>query len=113
MDRLPVLDRLPCDGSNPHYTQSFDPVGELPQACAFLNEYGFVVFRDIFTAVECASTRAAMWSILEDGNPGFDRSNKTTWNNLKAKGSYGLSLRGPTFHPTLVANRCVHGTQLG
>lgn len=107
MDALPILAGLPVDCTEPEYTKCFDPTdsSQLDQALSFFQAFGFVVFKDIFTATECAETRQAMWSILEEGNPNFDHSIQSTWVNLKSKGSYGLSMRGPSFHPVLVGNR--------
>lgn len=72
---------------------------------AFFHEYGFVVVRDMFSKDECATTRDAMWSVVETSNKGFDRDDVHTWSALKTSGSYGLSSKGPCFHPALVRNR--------
>lgn len=77
----------------------------MEELMAFYNEYGFVVCHGIFDEVECEAARDAMWSILEEANPGMKRDDRSTWESLKSKGRYGLSTRGPSFHPTLVQNR--------
>jgi hypothetical protein len=46
-----------------------------------------------------------MWDVVEEANPGLSRHDVGTWNALKSSGKYGLSLRGPSFHPQLVWNR--------
>ena len=72
---------------------------------SFYNAYGFVVCKGLYNSEECEATRDAMWSILEDANPGMKRDDRESWNALKSKGKYGLSTRGPSFHPVLVKNR--------
>lgn len=47
-----------------------------------------------------------MWEVVEGLNPGLSRDDPTTWTALKASGSYGLSMRGPSFHPQMIRNRC-------
>lgn len=47
-----------------------------------------------------------MWEIVEGLNPGLCRDDPSTWTALKASGSYGLSTRGPSFHPQMIQNRC-------
>ena len=71
----------------------------------FFENYGFAIISEVFTVEECASTRDAMWQILEQANPGFNAKDTSSWDKLKSKGKYGLSLRGPSFHPQLVKNR--------
>jgi hypothetical protein len=106
MEGLAVLECLPLDEKDSRYTRSFTAGAEnSTEMLSFFREYGFVVIRDVFTAAECSSTRQAMWLILESSNPGFKHDDQSTWMNLKSKGSYGLSLRGPSFHPVLVNNR--------
>lgn len=106
MEGLAVLECLPLDEHDSRYTKSFAAGAEnSTEMLKFFREYGFVVIRDVFTATECDNTRQAMWSILESSNPGFKHDDQSTWMNLKSKGSYGLSLRGPSFHPALVNNR--------
>ena len=74
-------------------------------ARAFYEQHGFVVFRDVFSAEECEDTRSAMWDIVEEGNPGLRRDDPHSWTEYNQVGKYGLSSRGPCFHPQLVANR--------
>ncbi len=90
----------------------------------FYDEYGYVVLEGLYGADECSRTRDAMWEILEQANPGMNRNDPKSWNSLKSKGipsllhlwvwhflilvfvgKYGLSTRGPSFHPALVENR--------
>lgn len=109
MDGLPVFVDLLRDETNSIYVKSFQctDAADLAQAVQFFNEYGFVVVASVFSSNECAATRKAMWDILEAANPEFRHDNYSTWDRLKSKGSYGLSMRGPSFHPTLVNNRSV------
>jgi hypothetical protein len=46
-----------------------------------------------------------MWNIVEDSNPGFIRNDPSTWSSYNSAGKYGLSMRGPCFHPAIVENR--------
>jgi hypothetical protein len=64
-----------------------------------------VVFRNIYSLEECEKTRTTMWNIVEDKNPGFDHSQPSTWGQYASAGKYGLSMRGPCFHPDIVKNR--------
>lgn len=109
LNELPKIDKLPECEFDPKYTFSFDcsdlsiiPEREIRD---FFDEYGFVVLRNVFTKEDCQKTRNAMWEILESGNPQLKRDDYKTWNQLKGKGQYGLSIRGPSFHPQLVSNR--------
>lgn len=108
---LVKLDHLPLCEEDSRYTKSFDCGedvdldGKLEDIYNFYDEYGFVVLRNIYNMDECEQTRKAMWDIIEQGNSGFKRDDPSTWNVLKSKGQYGLSIRGPSFHPTLVNNR--------
>lgn len=92
---------------DPRFVRSFligaDAGGE--SALRFYREHGFVVFRNVFTKDECQQTCDAMWSFAEDSNPGFLRSQPSTWDKYQASGKYGLSLRGPSFDPVMVDNR--------
>lgn len=63
------------------------------------------MFRGVFDEPECDATVGAMWDVVEATNPGLSRDDVDTWNALKSSGKYGLSLRGPSFHPQLVHNR--------
>ncbi len=107
LEGLPVLESLPCDDDDNRFAKSFDCVDSASTAAAveFFNEYGFVVLRSVFDASECEKTREAMWNILESSNPEFKHGDQTTWGTMKSKGNYGLSTRGPCFHPLLVNNR--------
>ena len=87
---------------------------------SFFEDFGFVVIRDVFSPEMCELSRvspiaitklyslqqSAMWSVVEQLNPGLSRDNPNSWKSLKANGSYGLSIRGPCFHPQMVRNRC-------
>ena len=47
-----------------------------------------------------------MWDIVEEGNPGLQRHDPHSWvKQCGLVGKYGLSSRGPCFHPQLVMNR--------
>lgn len=95
---------IPRDELDPCYVQSFSVDDAINSLC-FYEEWGFVVFRDVFNNEECQKTREAMWEIIEIQSPGFLRHDPSTWDELKAAGKYGLSSRGPSFHPQLVTNR--------
>lgn len=107
---LPYVSDLPRDEEDSRFVKSFDCKDSAGTASAveFFNQFGFVVLESIFDATDCVTTRNAMWSILETANPEFDHSDQSTWSTLKSKGNYGLSTRGPSFHPTLVNNRFVY-----
>jgi ectoine hydroxylase-related dioxygenase (phytanoyl-CoA dioxygenase family) len=101
------MDSIPFDEDDSRFAKSFDCTDSDSTAAAvsFFNEFGFVVLRSVFDEAECAQTRDAMWSILESSNPEFNHNDQKTWSTMKSKGNYGLSIRGPSFHPTLVNNR--------
>jgi hypothetical protein len=63
------------------------------------------VFRNVFSPNECQETRQAMWQIVENSSEGFDRNDPSTWSFYNSAGKYGLSMRGPCFHPVIVNNR--------
>lgn len=63
------------------------------------------VIHNVFDDETCAKTVHGMWEVCEGLNPGLHRDDISTWNALKASGKYGLSSRGPCFHPQLVRNR--------
>jgi len=72
----------------------------------FFLEFGFVVFRHVYTPDECAQTIDSMWSIVEASSPGFSRSEPSSWAAYQSAGKYGLGTRGPTFSSrTMVRNR--------
>lgn len=111
---LPKLATLPCDPENPQYARSFDARGlqllESPsrhEMKRFFDQYGYVIVSNLYSSEECSASRDAMWQVVESTNPGMSRDDPQTWSKLKAKGRYGLSLRQPSFHPTLVNNRQV------
>jgi hypothetical protein len=52
----------------------------------FFDEYGFIVFDDVFNSLQCQKTRDSMWDIIEAKNPKFDRFNTQTWGELKSSG---------------------------
>ena len=92
------------DPADSRFMRSFS-VEDGAGAGEFFRDQGFVVFRNVFSADECEKTRDAMWSLIEQGNPGFVRDDQRTWDEFKATGKYGLGARGPVFHPQLVRNR--------
>ena len=51
-----------------------------------------------------------MWTVVEasSGSRVFNRLDPASWPAYKSSGKYGLSMRGPCFHPRLVRNRA-HG----
>jgi hypothetical protein len=42
---------------------------------------------------------------VESTCEGFSRDDPSTWALYKSAGKYGLSTRGPCFHPQMIANR--------
>ena len=104
---------IPKDADNPRFTQSFSIHNSNSfaasnwnsAALSFFENYGFVVFRDVFSSEDCESTREAMWDIIESSSPGLRRDKCSTWGAYKSSGKYGLSMRGPCFHPSIVNNR--------
>jgi len=92
------------DPQDPRFVLSFE-VEDAEGSSAHLNEWGFVVYRDVYSAEECIAARDGMWDVVEQGNPGFMRDDRSTWDSFKSAGKYGLGSRGPVFHPVLVANR--------
>jgi len=68
-------------------------------------QHGYVVLRNVFDAEQCRRTCDAMWAIAERANPGLRAADRRTWGAMKGSGKYGLSQRGPSFDPVLVANR--------
>jgi hypothetical protein len=101
---LPLLEFLPRDTADFRYVVSFPSENE-EEIANFFNEYGFVVIKDVFSVEECERTRSAMWEIIEEKNPAVSRDDPLSWKKFKNNGRYGLSIRGPSFHPTLVLNR--------
>ena len=106
---------LPKDPIDPKYIQSFNINGdinvsnnnnEIQNALTFFEEYGFVIFNNVYSEQECISTRSAMWEVMEKEYSGLNRNDINTWDMFKSTGKYGMSMRGPCFHPTLIANRC-------
>ncbi len=61
----------------------------------------------MFSAEEADASVTAMWDIIESHpeSEGLHRDDPRSWSNYKASGNYGLSMRGPSFHPVLVNNR--------
>jgi len=111
LDSLELDLKLPRDPDEAIYVKSFDSRNreEIHEASSFLREWGFVVLSNVFTAEECSETRDAMWSIIETTSArsglAFRRDDPGTWTGYKSSGKYGLSMRGPCFHPRLVKNR--------
>lgn len=78
----------------------------LKDALDFFYEFGYVVFSNVYDEDACLLTRMAMWSIIEKESPGLSRDDPQSWKQYASSGKYGLSMRGPCFHPQLVRNRC-------
>ncbi len=105
---FPDID-IPMDSAN-HYAYSFDAEmidnSEIhTEIINFFNEYGYIVFSNVLKSDQIMKTKNAMWEIIEKMNPGFQHDDINTWHNYKSAGKYGLSMRGPCFHPVLVDNR--------
>ena len=49
----------------------------------FFKKFGFVVFRDLLTEAETASTRDEMFASIEKVCPGFRREDQSTWSKWK------------------------------
>lgn len=106
MDYNAAIPDIPSDELDPSFSVSFDYKTEAAQALDFFNEYGFVVFNNIYSESECSTTKDAMWNVVESEYSGLDRNNMNTWSLYKSTGKYGMSMRGPCFDPVLVRNRC-------
>ena len=90
------------------FIRSFDPeiLIEMEEALNFYNTYGFVVLSNIFNDTECEFTKNSMWKIVEEDCPLLKGNDSSTWKEYTSSGKYGLSMKGPCFHPNLVRNRC-------
>jgi hypothetical protein len=64
-DCIPIT--IPKDESG--YTLSFTLDDADAGAVAFFRQFGFVVFSDIFSAVECSASQNAMWETVEELYP--------------------------------------------
>ena len=105
---FPSID-IPMDASD-HYVYSFDAeminnIDMHAEMTNFFDEYGYIVFSNVSQNDQIELTKNAMWEILETMNPGFKHDDVSTWHHYKSAGKYGLSMRGPCFHPILVENR--------
>jgi hypothetical protein len=95
------------------YVKSFDidmivtDAAYYRQAKSFFEQYGFVVISNVYSEQECKSSIESMWDIVEGAseNKGLLRDDPRSWANYQAAGNYGLSMRGPCFHPCIVNNR--------
>lgn len=103
LDSMEFTD-IPRDDVDERYVKSFR-VEEEDSIKHFFDEYGFVVINSVFDSEVCDATVSAMWDICEELNPGLARDNVGSWDSLKSSGKYGLSSRGPSFHPQLLRNR--------
>ena len=82
-------------------------------AMVFFRLYGFVVYRDVLSNDECASTRAEIWNHLErvqfPPTPGasrcLSRHDRTTWDLMDNVATYGLAPDPAVFTRQLVRNR--------
>ena len=82
-------------------------------AMVFFRRYGFVVYRDVLSKDECASTRAEIWNHLErvqfPPTPGasrcLSRHDRTTWDLMDNVATYGLAPDPAVFTRQLVRNR--------
>lgn len=98
--------RVPLDESCELYVKSFNCTEDLQDSIEFFNEYGFVVYNNVYNSSECSNTRNAMWEVMENEYEGLNKDDIYTWNKFQSTGKYGMSMRGACFHPTLVKNRC-------
>lgn len=103
-DSIPYLE-VPRDDDDWRFTKSF-AVGDA-EAHEFFHHYGFVVFRDLLTPQEAASSRADIWSYIESQTPGLSRDNSATWPLWQSK-QFGMPGRDSSalWRPQLVRNRC-------
>ena len=90
---------IPYDDEDCRFVKGFninDINVELERDCLeFFDQYGFIVFTNVFTPEECALTRNSMWDVVEQQScVDLNRDDRRTWSNLKSTGKYGLSCRG-------------------
>eukprot|EP00929_Paragymnodinium_shiwhaense_P068203 TRINITY_DN34270_c0_g1_i5.p1 TRINITY_DN34270_c0_g1~~TRINITY_DN34270_c0_g1_i5.p1 ORF type:complete len:309 (-),score=83.33 TRINITY_DN34270_c0_g1_i5:628-1554(-) len=108
--QYPLPTELPADDEDPRFVKSFE-VEDAEGARAFLDEYGFVVLRDVISQEACAATREEIWQYLERRLSGFRRDEPCTWEVMSscATGgyydSYGLPPEQSMFTPQLFRNR--------
>lgn len=95
---------VPRDEEDSHYVKSFSPSGKDDEAILkFFETYGFVVVRDVLSALECQNTVASVFDLLEAGvsmsllipsrisshlqqNNRFDRNDISTWSAWPSDG---------------------------
>jgi hypothetical protein len=80
--------KVPRDPEDKRYSVSFDHRTAAQQVLEFFETFGFVVWREIFTAEECVRTRNAMWDGLTQLCPGLDADDPRTWDNFKSSGTW-------------------------
>jgi hypothetical protein len=96
VDTITALLPIPRDCDDENYIVSFD-VSEVEESKLFFDKYGFVVFRNVFSAEECLDSRNAMWETVEGSNPGVVGRDPVTWSNFKSAGSI-ICLRANCIH---------------
>ena len=67
------------------FVQSFDinnnEQSEIEKARAFFDEYGFVVFSNVYTPEECAATIDDIWNVIESSTRQSLRHDDKLWQN--------------------------------
>jgi hypothetical protein len=67
------------------FVQSFDinnnEQTEIEKARAFFDQYGFVVFSNVYTPEECAATIDDIWNVIESSARQPLRQNDQLWQN--------------------------------
>lgn len=95
----------PWDPNDPNFIQSFsvDQVGN-NESLIFLNNFGFIVVKDILSGEECQKTIDEMFDYLETAHSGFERNNFATWSKWKYL-SFGMCSKKPIFSKQIMMNR--------
>ena len=102
---VPFLD-VPRDEEDWRFTQSFAWQDEEAQARASMEEYGFVVFRDVLSRQETQRSRHEICDYVGSKSEGFDPADESTWDAWRG-GSFGMppSDTAAYWTPQLAANR--------
>ena len=112
---------VPKDGTNPEFTQSFDPITEMTQAKLFFEEWGFVVFKNVLSPDQLQLSVCDVFDYMESGAHKFSfardmnkkcetqlkRDDMSTWTNsnwpsMKNEGIFG---EAPVFTKQAMDNR--------
>jgi hypothetical protein len=104
LQQLEHLD-IPYDEEDYRFVHSFT-VDQLAdqETRDFLEEFGFLVVRDVLDQAQCQATIDEMLGFLEANNAGFQRDDQSTWHHWVGR-SFGMPSPDPQFTPQIVANR--------